>query len=532
MPKHFLLRPILACAALLACAVPARANALKDHLSVFFEMEPTDSVVALEQLSATTLKVTVADPATGQTRALKEEIAAKPLQKLLTESNDLGLKTIHWSAPDEAGSELPPAPASSAGVPAPGAPAPGAAAATTGGENPPAAQTGTAPDNAGNARSDMGADRTVAEAPKPAPAANRRSLASERKNRIWYIGSQTLLSTYVYGLSVPLAFDMQGMRTKIAAPMIVAPFAFGTHFWFSKNRPFEDAQAKGTSYLSLASLYAAHAIPFTFMSWDDDTPWRVAATATLFAYPLGIYGGYKLGDAHLDQPGRIDVESKFALGFGLLGFFSPFIYYDKVNERTQEPIIRLGLGQAVAMAAAGHFLADQYRSGENIPDGVNTGILDHTALGATLGIEIAALSDASSVRPWFGAALLGGTLGFMEGLLYYKNSYDSKERGLYNSLGALAGAMVGGGIAVLAFDGGESAYAMKSGITSLLVGGAWAGYWITNVLTLGMEDRGAAGPAHWTDRLSLNPFPLPEPVVVDHRMAGLRLRVPGVSLTF
>jgi hypothetical protein len=521
MHKHILLRSALACAALLACAVPARANALKDHLSVFFEMEPSDSVVALEQLSATTLKITVADPATGQTRALKEEISPKPLQKLLAESNDLGLKTIHWSSPDEAGSELPPSPAA-AGTGAP-APAPRAA---------PEAKSETVTDAGPGLTVGPPPATPSAAASAPASAASHRSLASDRKNRIWYIGSQTLMSTYVYGLSVPLAFDMQGTRTKVAAPMIVAPFAFGTHFWFAKNRPFEDAHVKGTSYLSIASVFAAHALPFALMSWDDDSPWRMAATASLFAYPVGVYGGYKLGESHLDQPGRIDVESKFALGFGLLGFFSPFIYYDKVNERTQEPIIRLGLGQAVAMAAAGHFLADQYRSGENIPEGVNTGILDHTALGATLGIEIAALSDASSIRPWFGAALLGGTLGFMEGLLWYKDSYDSKERGFYNSLGALAGTMVGGGVAILSFDGSESAYAKKAGITSLLVGATWAGYWITNLLTLGMEDRGAARPANWTDRLAVNAFPIPEPVIIDHRMADLRFRMPGVTFTF
>jgi hypothetical protein len=492
-------------------------------------MEPTDSVVALEQTSATTLKVTVADPATGQTRTLKEDIGAKPMQKLLTEANDMGLKTLRWSPPDEAASDLPPAPdnaagkgpgAAAAGAPAPGAPVPGAAHAAS--DSAPAQATG------GTA-----ADTGTGKARAAAPPSDRRSLASQRKNRMWYIGSQTLMSTYVYGLSVPLAFDMNGTRTKIAAPMIIAPFAFGTHFWFAKNRPFEDAHAKGTSYLSVASLYASHALPFALMSWDDaETAWRVAATATLFTYPLGVYGGYKLGDAHVDQPGRIDTESKFALGFGLLGFFSPFIYYDKVNQRTQEPIIRLGFGQSVALATAGHFLADQYRSGENIPDGVNTGILDHTALGAALGVEVAALSDASSVRPWFGAALLGGTLGFMEGLFYYRNSYDSKERGLYNSLGALAGTMVGGGIAVLAFTGGQSDYALKAGITSLLVGGAWAGYWLTNLLTVGMEDRGAAAPANWTDRLALNPFPVPEPVVIDRKVADVRYRVPGVSFTF
>jgi hypothetical protein len=506
MPNNRILRKLaLACAALLACASGARANALKDHLSVFFEMEPTDSVVALEQVSATVLKITVADPATGQTRTLKEDIGAKPMQKLLTESNDLGLKTLHWSPPEDAAPNLPAsASPDSAAARRAGAPAP-----------QPAERV---PEQA-----------STAESPK---ARRGSSLSAQRKNRMYYIGSQTLMSTYVYGLSVPLAFDVKSGRTKIASPLIVAPFAFGTHFWFAKNRPFEDAHHKGTAYLSIASLFAAHAIPFAAFDWDDELAWRIAATTTLFAYPLGVYGGYMLGDHFVDQPGRIDIESKFALGFGLLGFFSPFIYYDKVNERTQEPIIRIGLGQAVALATAGHFLADQYRSGENIPDGVNTGIMDHTALGGTLGIEMAALFDASSVRPWFGAALLGGTLGFMEGLFYYRDSYDSKERGLYNSLGALAGTMVGGGVAVLAFDGSESDYALKAGITSLLVGGAWAGYWITNVLTIGMEDRGAAKSADWTDRLAVNPFPVPEPVILDHKQVDLRMRVPGVTFTF
>src|SRR6185369_3540570 len=116
MPKKPF-RLALACAALLACASAAHANALKNHLSVFFEMEPSDSVVALEQLSATTLKITVADPATGQTRALKEDIGPKPMQKLLAESNDLGLKTIHWSPPDD--SPVPAAPEAVSGNPAP-----------------------------------------------------------------------------------------------------------------------------------------------------------------------------------------------------------------------------------------------------------------------------------------------------------------------------------------------------------------------------------------------------------------------------
>ena len=88
----------LALALFAAGAGHVHADALREHLSVFFEFNALDSVVALEQKSATELQVTVADGATGETRNLRENVGAKPMQKLLTEANDLGLKTIPLSA--------------------------------------------------------------------------------------------------------------------------------------------------------------------------------------------------------------------------------------------------------------------------------------------------------------------------------------------------------------------------------------------------------------------------------------------------
>src|SRR5690606_7096472 len=112
----------------------------------------------------------------------------------------------------------------------------------------------------GNASPAFRAPTAAAATPMAGPAqaaareGNRdgRSLSSERKNRMWYIGAQTALTTYVYGVAIPLAFDVKSARVIIATPMIAAPFAFGAHFWFAKNRPFEDAHLKGTNYLSLA----------------------------------------------------------------------------------------------------------------------------------------------------------------------------------------------------------------------------------------------------------------------------------------
>jgi len=478
-------------------AASGHADALKNQLSVFFDMEPQDSVVALEQKSATVLSITVADPATGRTRVLTEEVGARPMNRLLTESNDLGLKTIHLSPPEGDADE------GAGGNASPAFRAPTAAAAT------PMAGPAQAAAREGNR--------------------DGRSLSSERKNRMWYIGAQTALTTYVYGVAIPLAFDVKSARVIIATPMIAAPFAFGAHFWFAKNRPFEDAHLKGTNYLSLASLYASHALPFSIMDWDGE-PYRTASILTLAAYPLGIWAGYELGDRYVNQPGRIDTQNKFALGLGALGFFSPFLYFEDLKGKG-ETVVRLGLGQSVAMAVGGHFLAGYYRSGENIPDGVNTGILNHTALGVGLGLEIAALADARSMRPWMGAALLGGTVGFMEGLYYYRDSYDSKERGLYNTLGGLAGTLMGGGVGLLASDDDASPYAKKALWTSLLVGGTWIGYWATDFLTRGMEDRTGKAGASWADRLAFNPLPLPEPTMRD-REVYLRYRMPGLSYRF
>jgi hypothetical protein len=489
-------------AALAILAASAHADKLKDHLSVFFEMEPADSVVALEQKSASLLVITVADPATGKTRTLKEEVGAKPMEKLLTESNDLGIKTLHWSPPDEA--------------------AAGPSAATSGA----AAQAHE--DASSEGKTGQAGEAAPSEA-SAAPRKHARSLSSERKNRLWYIATQTPLSTYVYGVAIPNAYDGVSTKARIATPMIVAPFAFAANFWFAKNHAFEDANLKGTTYLSIASLYASHALAFGVIDWDSD-PYRYASFLSMAAYPLGIWGGYELGEKYLDLPGRIDTQEKFALSFGLIGFFSPFLYFAHPDGHS-EAIIRLALGQSVALATAGHFLADQYRSGENIPDGVNTGIVDHTVLGVATGLGVAAIADAQDFRPWVGSALLGGTVGFMEGLYYYRNSYDSKERGMYNSLGALAGTMLGGGIAYLASDADNSEYKDKVLFASLLVAGTWLGYCATNLLTDGMEDRGARRGETWSDRLALNLVPLPEPVLRDREMF-LRYRVPGVSYTF
>jgi hypothetical protein len=474
--------PALALAHVFAAAaavLSAQAGALRDNLGMFFTLGAQDSVVAVTQKSPTALEIEVVDPSTSERRTLQEEVGAKPMSRLLASAQSEGV-TVNA--------------------------APAAAAETP-------------------------RVREAAAEPERPAHAGARSLSSQRKNRLLYMTTQVPLSTWVYGLSIPLALDVDNARVIVAMPLLVAPISFGAHFWFAKSHDFEDAHLEGTNYLSTASLYLSYALPFAFLDWSgDNTAYRTAAFLSLAAYPAGIWAGYQLGDRYVDMPGRVATQSNFALSFGILGFFSPFLYFEHPDDKIED-IVRLGLGQSVAFATAGHFLASYYRTGENIPGGVTIGILNHAALGAGLGAEIAALSDASTVRPWVGAALAGGTVGFMEGLWYFRQRYDTKERGYYNSVGTMAGALMGGGILILTDPGSMSPQAAKITVVSSLLGGALVGYIATDLLTRGMEERTGMTKPSWTDRVAVNLFPFPE-AQVHNRDLYYRYHIPGVTLRF
>src|SRR5690606_19121906 len=129
-------------------------------------------------------------------------------------------------------------------------------------------------------------------------------------------------------------------------------------------------------------------------------------------------------------PERLDHKMLFALGYGFLGFATPVLYFERPS-RHSEDILRIGLGQSVGMAAAGHFISDYYRPGTG-SSGVPLGLATHAALGGLGGIAVAAYADAStSIRPWLGAAVIGTTLGFTEGVYFFRDSRDTRERSQY-----------------------------------------------------------------------------------------------------
>lgn len=305
--------------------------------------------------------------------------------------------------------------------------------------------------------------------------------------RTAYLGLQVPVSTALYGIALPWALDAGGVKTRIATPLIVAPFAFGAHLWIARSFDFNRAHQAGTSYLSMASIYAGFALPAALID-DTEIGVRTAAWTAMALYPAGVYGGYLLGE-HYDAE-RIATQSQYAMGFGMLGFFTPLLYFEDFSDN-QEAMWRIGLVQSVGMAGMGHFISRYRQTGSEQASGVSLGLTNHTLLGMAGGLTVAAYANARSVRPWAGGAVAGGTLGFMEGLWFYHNNRDSHERSLYTGLGIAAGAVAGAGFTLLFWDEDGSGYSQRVMTASFLGGGAFLGYVATYFLTQGMQDMAA-----------------------------------------
>jgi hypothetical protein len=357
--------------------------------------------------------------------------------------------------------------------------------------------------------------------------------ANSNQNRLVYVGYQTLLSTYVYGLALPLAFGVTNPRFLIASPLLVAPAALGIHYWLSSDLDFSESHLKGTLYMSSLAEYAATALPMAFAGNFRDG-YRGSALLGVAAYPLGVWYGYHLGDVYRSNPDELDTKFQFALGYAFFGFITPTLYFEHPGDHNDD-VLRLGLGQSVGMAVLGHFVADYYQTGSGVSSGVPLGIATHVLLGGLAGVEVASIADASKARPWLGAALFGTSLGFTEGVFFFHSSQDDFDRSRLALVGTLGGAMMGTGIELLLFNSKASAHEQKIAWSSFAVGGAWLGYWTTYALTSAMTEvvspraqvQGSSGAPKW----AFNPLPMLAPVQSRGEWTT-RWQIPGFSTHF
>lgn len=360
-----------------------------------------------------------------------------------------------------------------------------------------------------------------------------RTPAGPPANRVAYLGYQTALSTYVYGVGLPIGLGHDNTRTLVATPLIVAPLAFGAHLASTPRLDFTDAHLKASFYAPTFATYSATALSLAFSAHAGDG-YRIGSLIGTAAYPLGLWYGWNLGDKYRDAPEKLDNKMFFALGYGFIGFVTPVLYYERPSRHSQD-ILRIGLGQSVGMAVAGHFIADYYNP-HGSSSGAALGVATHAVLGALGGVAVAAYADASSSpRPWLGAGIIGGTLGLTEGVYFFRDSRDSRERAQYAALGAAGGAMMGLGIQILTYDSDYSTHAHKISWASFLVGGAYLGYAATYALTGNLTETAAREP-HRDDagtplRWTFNPLPQREQVRSRGELAS-RWKVPGLTYRF
>jgi hypothetical protein len=372
--------------------------------------------------------------------------------------------------------------------------------------------------------------------PVPSKSGSPRQSPGPAANRGVYLGYQTAMSAYVYGIGVPIGLGFDNPRVLIATPLIVAPLAFGAHLATTSRLEFTDAQLTASFYAPTFTTYSATALALAF-SPNSGHGYRIGSLIGAGAYPLGVWYGWRLGDEYRSDPQTLEHKMMFALGYGFLGFVTPVLYYERPSRHSKD-ISRLGLGQSVGMAMAGHVIADYYRP-QGSSSGVPLGLVTHATLGGLGGIAVAAYADAStSVRPWLGAAVVGSTLGFTEGVWFYKDSRDSRERSQYAGLGAAGGAMMGLGIQILTYNDNYTAYGSKVSWASYLVGGALAGYVATYALTGHLVETASLNPRHHGGegdheplRWSFNPLPAPE-IVMSRGEPAERWKVPGLTYRF
>src|SRR5690606_37760226 len=99
---------------------------------------------------------------------------------------------------------------------------------------------------------------------EPATGRPPRRPVGSAASRTAYLGYQTALSTYVYGVGVPLGLGFDSPRALIATPLIVAPLAFGVHLATTSQLDFTEAHVKASFYAPTAAVYSATALSLAF----------------------------------------------------------------------------------------------------------------------------------------------------------------------------------------------------------------------------------------------------------------------------
>lgn len=462
---------------------------LVDQLELLANVNPGDSVISITQTGAQTLSVLVQQGNQGQPRTL--ELSATPaiLAKLKSGAE---AESIPWIM-----NEFQPETA-----------------------NP----TSTSPSSAGPVNADGMKTGIDSETKNQGEKADPELKSTLRKNKFKYVSTQTVFSTYTYGFALPIA--LEAPEKAGALTLLAFPISFGSHYYFAWNRDYYDSHLFATSYFGANALLLSYVLPFLVMG-PDFNAFRVGSFAALAAYPFGLNYGYKHGTRFQDEPGRVSLQSTYAVTMGIMGYVGVALWAEGIE--SAEVGLRIGVAQVVGAAVGGHYLSYRYRTHEKIPGGIGPGIGSWALLGGMTSVSL--LTSVQPENPQLiGAILLAGIGGgFFGGQRFLYDQYDTYERAGYNSLGMTAGAVTPLGFMLLA----GSDFEEPSVVLWSLTAGAAAGYAITRHFTSSMVEnpRRISSQQGLIKSFAIQPIPVPIPEKVNGKVS-LKISVPVLSATF
>ena len=357
--------------------------------------------------------------------------------------------------------------------------------------------------------------------PPPPPSEERAA-----RLRTDYMGGQMTATMFVYAIALSNALRLED-GAGILLPTLATTGGLAAHAAFSYGTPLTAPQVMGMNAAAGAAILTSFAAPVAVLGLDG-TSVRIGSAVSLFAYPLALVPGYRYGSAYQGHSSQLS-KKIFAAGlFSGLGAALPWAYY---RDFDADLYGRTAAVQSLAFGAAGFFAADLWRPDGEIPEGVATGVMTHTALGALVGSAMWATSSPSDGTTGMRLLLGASTVGFTEGLFFFKDRNDSEKQAMYAGFGLSGGALV------------ASAFALSAGAGLapslwLISGGAIAGYAIGySLVAQQTADRVDVSDDDVIRRASLRLAPVPEAVRVTDARSGreswdLRYRVPGLVVRF
>ena len=432
---------------------------LKEQLSLFATLSPTDSVTALHTRTGT-LEATILDQKTGATRTVRTPLNETARDKIL----------------DEAKAEKVPV------------------------------------------------DDSVSTPPETLTldAANAKTLSKQYRRQFFWNEFGTSLILYMWGM--PVVFQGGLSNTAVAGLEILAiPGTYLGNSIFGATREWNQGNVYGVEQAVNMDLWGSGAVGAILGGADENT-FRFGFGLAMLGYPFAIHFGYDNGTLYADNPGRLAMRKDIGSDASTAAFFLPWLFAENIDNANG--FIRLEGAVALAGYAGGYLLANNWKPDQHVPLGNPDGISQWGILGAAAGEEVAAIANVQDFRSNVALPLAGYIGGLGAGWYAFQNRNDNDDRAFYNDLGLGGGELAGLGIWLVAHAPDE-----RVPFTSCMVGGAFAGYLLSNALTADMQEHPRSSTA-WIRDVSIDPLPV---LALAARPDGSSERiwqVPGLQVRF